>query len=158
MIIQGQLLDQSHTSDSWPCDSPEVPLDPYTSCSGILLGFICMTMANQLNYINLNLKHLPAKYNSLQYSSGKKPKEDGKDREMAHGAQKTTPERVNLWEVNEIISLLFWFHLAFSQSPDSCLVDSRVFFSPTFYSFVKCDKSYFFHNFLILGPFLVYSV
>lgn len=36
-----------------------------------------MTMANQLNYINLNLKHLPSKYNSLQYSSGKKPKEDG---------------------------------------------------------------------------------
>lgn len=66
-----------------------------------------MTMANKLNYINLNLKHLPAKYNSLQYSHGRKPKEDRKDREMAHGAQKTTPERVDPWEVNEVISSLF---------------------------------------------------
>lgn len=102
-----------------------------------------MTMANQLNYINLNLKHLPAKYNSLQCSSGKKPKEDGKDREMASGAQKTTPERVNPWEVNEIISLLFWFHLAFSPVPGLLFSRQQSLFSPTFYSFVKCDKSYF---------------
>lgn len=104
-------------------------------------GIYLYDMANQLSYINLNLKHLPSKYNSLQYSSGKKPKEDGKDKEMAHGAQKTTSERVNPWEVNEIISLLF--HLASSPVPGFLFGRRQSLFSPTFCSFGKCDKGYF---------------
>lgn len=105
-------------------------------------GIHLYDMANKLNYINLNLKHLPSKYNSLQYSSGKKPKEDGEDREMAHGTQKTTSARVNPWEVNEIISLLS-FHLAFSPVLGFLFGRQQSLFSPTFYSFGKCDKGYF---------------